>query len=296
MLGLNKKFGSIILGVILMLGVASLAYAFSFQPTVRVFDREDVAGNNDCYGQTMPTPVPPAIYVYGYNGWDIDEVGLRYYTVTDTLHIGISMHNGVIAGDVENNGDPGGTHICLGGWPAEDHANLGGPTGGSGEAIDFIFDADDDGTYDYIAGVSRYTDIAGITVAYYVGSSPPPIGSGVGYGDTVTVGSVAAEVTNNPSTANPDLEFMIYNFSSLRTPGPGEEMLDFDFVVRAGSTKDAGTGEDIVRWDWNPTVVTLSSLTARSSAGGSASGLWLGLAGLTVLAAGSLLWAKRWAG
>ncbi len=42
-----------------------------------------------------------------------------------------------------------------------------------------------------------------------------------------------------------------------------------------------------------PTAVTLSSFAARSSAGGSASGLWLGLAGLTVLAAGSLLWAKR---
>ena len=43
-----------------------------------------------------------------------------------------------------------------------------------------------------------------------------------------------------------------------------------------------------------PTAVTLSSFAAKSSAGGLASGLWLGLAGLTVLiAAGSLFWAKR---
>ena len=42
-----------------------------------------------------------------------------------------------------------------------------------------------------------------------------------------------------------------------------------------------------------PTVITLSVLDAKSSAGGSANWLWLGLAGLTVLAAGSLFWTKR---
>jgi hypothetical protein len=42
-----------------------------------------------------------------------------------------------------------------------------------------------------------------------------------------------------------------------------------------------------------PTAVTLSSFAARSSVGGSASWLWLGLVGLTTPAAGSLFWAKR---
>lgn len=42
-----------------------------------------------------------------------------------------------------------------------------------------------------------------------------------------------------------------------------------------------------------PTAVTLSSFAARSSVDGSASWLWLGLVGLTTLAAGSLFWAKR---
>jgi hypothetical protein len=45
-----------------------------------------------------------------------------------------------------------------------------------------------------------------------------------------------------------------------------------------------------------PTAVTLSSFAAKSNAGGSGSWLWLGLVGLTVLAAGSLFWAKRRAG
>jgi len=42
-----------------------------------------------------------------------------------------------------------------------------------------------------------------------------------------------------------------------------------------------------------PTAVTLSSFRTKSSAGDSTSGLWLGLVGVTVLAAGSLFWAKR---
>ncbi len=46
----------------------------------------------------------------------------------------------------------------------------------------------------------------------------------------------------------------------------------------------------------DPTAVTLSSFTAKPSAGGSVSRLWPGLAGLTVLAAGSLFWTKRWVG
>jgi uncharacterized repeat protein (TIGR01451 family) len=55
--------------------------------------------------------------------------------------------------------------------------------------------------------------------------------------------------------------------------------------------------EDDTGWasgSGQPTAVTLSSFAARSSAGGlSARPLCLGLAGLTVLATGSLLWTKR---
>ncbi|MBM4467883.1 MAG: hypothetical protein FJ014_20430 [Chloroflexi bacterium] len=49
---------------------------------------------------------------------------------------------------------------------------------------------------------------------------------------------------------------------------------------------------DEVGEEAKPTAVTLSTFAARSSAGGLASPLWLGLAGLT-LAAGSLFWVKR---
>ena len=41
------------------------------------------------------------------------------------------------------------------------------------------------------------------------------------------------------------------------------------------------------------TAVTLSSFAAKSSAGGSVNPLWLGAAGLAMLAVSSLLWVKR---
>jgi len=59
------------------------------------------------------------------------------------------------------------------------------------------------------------------------------------------------------------------------------------------------TGETDLTWDagieptGGATAITLSSFAANSSTGGLASELWLGLAGLTVLAVGSLFWAKR---
>ena len=52
-------------------------------------------------------------------------------------------------------------------------------------------------------------------------------------------------------------------------------------------------GIDFGYYQGQATAVTLSSFAASSSVVGSASRLWLGLVGLTVLAAGSLFWAKR---
>lgn len=73
---------------------------------------------------------------------------------------------------------------------------------------------------------------------------------------------------------------------------------------RVRLTASASGGSSGSRWvavDWlpvtvyytmlDPTAVTLSSFAAK--AGGLASPLWLGVAGLTVLAAGTLFWAKR---
>jgi LPXTG-motif cell wall-anchored protein len=95
---------------------------------------------------------------------------------------------------------------------------------------------------------------------------------------------------------------------TLRTlaAGSGTETLElvFENTAVAGSEFEpysilvqcvgAGCVDDITEGE--PTVITLSSFTAKPSAGGPASPLWLGLAGLTVLVGGSFVWTKRRAG
>ena len=120
---------------------------------------------------------------------------------------------------------------------------------------------------DYIVQV---TDTAGVLSDYALTNDNNPLlvhleeeevhsDSGADFGYVAVAHPTTGSVTNNPSAGNPDFEFKIEHFSSLGSATP-KRMLDFDF------------------------------------AGSSASGLWLGLAGLTVLAAGTLFWLKRRAG
>ena len=99
----------------------------------------------------------------------------------------------------------------------------------------------------------------------------------------VRVEDSVGETFLNPVAQYYGTDRTIDSNSPLSTPyvefvplGAGENNLDIDF------------GYSLL-----PTAVTLSSFAARSSAGGSANLLRLGIAGLTVLAAGSLFWTKR---
>jgi hypothetical protein len=419
MLSFNKSSRILALATVLMLALAGVAMAYtSFMPQRT---STDTTGDGGIDKHCLPEGAEGALLPYGpgESGWDIDEVGLAYDRANDKLFVGISAYNGIIVGDVDGNGDPGGTHACLAAAGGADLANLG-----SAESVDFIIDAGTDGIYDYIVGTPFGLDITGFTVAEFVGYQPPLSFPGNGYGDPAGTGSV----TNNPTTTSaPDFEFVIESFSGLLGLTPGDT-LDFCFVARAGSlSTDAGFGEDmtgakcvtfglgsigdyvwvdepspngiqdgtefgldgirvylyededgdgeidaeddlistvttanggkylfenlpagnyIVKVDDEdigneglspvpryqgddtskdsngststpytsesvslatgednltidfgyylpPTAVTLSSFAAKSSAGGSGSWLWLGLAGLTVLAAGSSLWIRR---
>jgi len=87
--------------------------------------------------------------------------------------------------------------------------------------------------------------------------------------------------------------------STLPSPGSG---LQWKLTTASNPLKVAGyVSGDIFSFDFGyvaetiPTAVTLSSFTARPSAGGFVSPRWLGMMGL-VLASGSLFWKKRRAG
>lgn len=132
-------------------------------------------------------------------------------------------------------------------------------------------------------------------------------------GDDFLVGTTTtASGTSQTPDGFPD---GIYGFD-MRSLGPGQYWVWVDetdlpslpegyhWVSTTGGDHQlvSYTGGDDFSFDFGymaedpPTAVTLSSFAAQSSAGSSASRLWLGLAGLTVLAVGSVFWTKRWAG
>jgi hypothetical protein len=421
MFSFSKSTRTLALATILVLALAGAAMAYTnFTP-----QRTSTDTTGDVFMPWTCETDP------GLTGWDIDEVGLAYDRANDKLFVGISAYNGVIVGDVDADGDPGGTHACLFAAHGTDYPNFGGT-----ESVDFIIDDVSVGgsnTYEYIVGMPTGQDITAFGVYAYTGSQPPLSAAGLGYGSSAGSASYfdGPDPTYlGPDSSLPDLEFEIPNFSGYLGL-TASDTLNFCFVARAGAAnQDDGFGEDITPaecvtfglgsigdyvWvdepspngiqdgtefgldgirvylyedengngvidseddllstvttanggkylfenlpagnyivkvddtdvgdeglspvpryqggdtakDSNgstsipytsesislaageqnltidfgyylpPTAVTLSSFAAKSRAGGSASGLWLGLAGLTVLAAGGSLWIRRQSG
>ena len=148
----------------------------------------------------------------------------------------------------------------------------------------------------------------GVIVELYNGACPPtgdPTGdpsatdttSGGGY---YYFGNLpAGQYCVNLADSNFQSGGALYNYRALTSRDATDDTLDSDFdntthtswTVTLAAGKEDLTIDAGVEYTGPPTAVTLSSFAAKSSAGGSASGLWLGLVGLTVLAAG--FWVKR---
>jgi hypothetical protein len=190
------------------------------------------------------------------SGWDMVDLRLTYDTSTDTLYVGINTFG--IAGDADGDGDPGHTADWLATNEGTDHTDLH-----STESIAVYFDLNQDGNFDVIAGVSRWTDVSGFTVANFSGSQWSPA-SAFGTALPTHTGSYYA----SPSAADPDFEFTILNFSTL----PGQDALLAGFRVWAfmGSQDDDGIGEDFIQYDQSPsTITTIASSAPKVVAGGS---------------------------
>jgi MYXO-CTERM domain-containing protein len=163
------------------------------------------------------------------SGLDLEALTLWHDPETDTLYVGLVTYG--IAGDVDGDGQPGGTSAALDRIDGVDHPAFGG-----GESFAVEFDFNGDGTGDVIAGVPGTGDLDAFTVAQVNGPFPP-------FAFGATLPGHAGGVTT-PSLAAPHIEFTINRFSEL--PGlPGGGALGI-IGARAfmGSTEDAAIGDD----------------------------------------------------
>jgi hypothetical protein len=216
----------------------------------------------------IPDPQPQDCNVTGLgipSGWDMVDLRLLYNASTDTLYVGINT--AVIAGDADNDGNPGlMTRLPSGNDPPD----LGGT-----ETINVYFDLDKSGNltnpgFDVIAGVPvglETKDITDFTVATWVsgGNKWSP-----GYYYGTNLASHNGGCYGSPNATAPDFEFTITNFKSL----PGQDASVGGFIVWAmmGSQEDGGIGEDYLSYEQNPhTTATIVSSAATVASGGSVS-------------------------
>src|SRR5262249_51139281 len=137
--------------------------------------------------------------------WDISQLKLQYDRLTDTMYIGIDFVS--IAGDADNDGDPGTTSAALSCRGGIDFPNLG-----DSESIDIALDTNLDGLRDVIVGVSGLVDVSGFAIANYVEPNIPPFAYGAPLANPVSLfGPIDA--------AHPDFEITIGNFSTLPNLG-----------------------------------------------------------------------------
>ena len=176
--------------------------------------------------------VPIQFPVGTISGHDIEDLRLSYDAANDTLYVGFNTYR--IGGDVDGDGDPSRTSATLASIGGRDLADFGGT-----ESFTLAIDVDEDGDYDVIAGVSGMTNLAGFTVATFVGSSFAP---GFGFGESLDehVGAVFA----SPSAGAPHVEFTILRFSELLGRADLDASASFGVNAFMGSFGDAGIGED----------------------------------------------------
>lgn len=202
----------------------------------------DVAGdftNENCLedegGQDVGLPSGVAA-----TGWDIDRVCFYYDGSTDDLHVGVMTINNAIFGDADGDGDPGASSTS----GIVDQADLG-----SGESFVISLDLDGDSrdsdfdvnTVDLLVGVANGDDINDLG-AYNVANSYDPLNNpSLGFGGT---SQAAVTLFAHPSVSVRDLEFTIHDFKQISVNGVSEIINNVELQVFAGSTVDAGIGDD----------------------------------------------------
>ncbi len=159
------------------------------------------------------------------SGWEIVNAAFYLDGMNDALQVGLDFHG--IAGDADGDGLPSNSTAWLLGNGGVDMPNLAGT-----ESICVAFDFDQNGTHDYIAGVSAMADASGYKVAQFVNGGLLPFSFGP-----------ATPAHQGAHAMGPDFELEIANLSALVAYTTD---VCFDYAVFAGSYSDDGVGEDFM--------------------------------------------------
>ena len=101
------------------------------------------------------------------------------------------------------------------------------------------------------------------------------------------------------SGTNYDVEWSVMGSAGDQFVSGSSYQMGFTLAPDQASLISSGSNYQIIRGFWSgagtepPTGVTLSSFSAKSSAGLEASPVWPWLVGVAALAAGSVLWVRR---
>lgn len=229
--------------IILVASVANSAPSFTGDVSTDFTDSlTEVVPDPGLIDVGVPTLFPPGTI----SGNDMADARFYLDHGTDTLYVGLGMYS--IAGDVDGDGDPGGTSDVL--------ASLGGvdlPDFAGTESFSVMFDIDQDGTFDVIAGVSGRTDTNHFSVNVFDGS---PYAPAFAYGTALLshVGALYA----SPHAGAPDVEFTILHFSDLPLSSGSDWAPTLGVNTFVGSFSDDGVGEDYIPGANLPAEICLS--------------------------------------
>ena len=149
---MKKLFKPVLLILALTMGTALVASAalipftgdvpadFAGYPTETVPDPLGDVG--------MPLYAPPDVV----SGWEILNVVFYLSLEDNALQVGLDAYG--IAGDVDGNGTDGNTPQWL-----LDNGGIDYPNLQNSESMGIAFDFDQDGAYDYVAGVSAWDEV-----------------------------------------------------------------------------------------------------------------------------------------
>ncbi len=223
------------------LSLAALAPAANAAPTFTGDVSVDFAGPSavivkDAVIPDVPVPAnAPGGTVIGV---DVDQLAFELDPATDTLYVGFDMWG--IAGDIDDNGDEGGTASWFSDLGNTDHANLA-----NGEVAAIAIDIDEDGIFDLVAGVNDTSDISNFSASSFNPvASPSQLGSSFAW--LTPLMDHTGTVFFSPTADTPDLEFTIPNFSAIPPSSGSDGATSFGFVALMDASSIA---EDFVPSD-----------------------------------------------